>query len=303
MENYRQINFSDFPEKIDNIMLCVIDDTNSRYELLGKYNGYYPGTQQLDFTILYFRVKTDIDSNPWVSIFERYDGNPYEVENKFDRQLRYINRSLMKQGAIAQLRLNSEDMNSRYIIYGWIDLAKAEEISIFVAKYVSTDTYPVVRVTPLRALNLAKISQEKNTLTNPDAKDPSQFVSGSKGIGGKRRKYRRRTKRSRKSRKNKKAKMFYGGERIKYPNGNIYDGDIDENRVPYGEGTMIYPPHANSVNGDVYEGNWENGQRSGRGTMTYANGEVWVGIWQNGRKIGRGMKGGNQSKKVRIHRK
>ena len=42
MANYRQINFLEFPEEIGNTMLlCVIDDSKSRYELLGRYNGYY----------------------------------------------------------------------------------------------------------------------------------------------------------------------------------------------------------------------------------------------------------------------
>ena len=107
--------------------------------------------------------------------------------------------------------------------------------------------------------------------------------------GGKRRKSRRRTKRSkRKGRRSRKvkAKMFYGGATINYPNGNKYDGDVDKNQIPNGQGRMRYK------NGDVYEGNWVNGQRSGFGTWTHdqwgSYKDVYEGNWANDMKNGQG---------------
>jgi hypothetical protein len=40
--------------------------------------------------------------------------------------------------------------------------------------------------------------------------------------------------------------------------------------------------------GSVYEGNWEDDQRSGLGSMTWADGQRYIGNWKNGRKEGRG---------------
>ncbi len=40
--------------------------------------------------------------------------------------------------------------------------------------------------------------------------------------------------------------------------------------------------------GDMYEGHWLNGQRTGKGTMTYANGDFYKGGWLNGEKHGKG---------------
>ena len=34
-------------------------------------------------------------------------------------------------------------------------------------------------------------------------------------------------------------------------------------------------------NGDVYEGELENGERNGKGKMTYTNGIVYEGFWRN----------------------
>lgn len=134
-------------------------------------------------------------------------------------------------------------------------------------------------------------------------------------LGGKR----RQTRISKKGRKSRKAK-FYGGQIINFKNRDIYDGDVDENRQPHGQGSMNYNNGTRYEgnwengqrsgqgtmrfsNGDVYQGNWENNWMNGQGTMTYADGNVWVGRWINGKKIGRGMYGGSYLKKSRRHRK
>ena len=36
------------------------------------------------------------------------------------------------------------------------------------------------------------------------------------------------------------------------------------------------------ANGDVYEGEWQNGKKHGRGTYTHADGKVEVGEWMAG---------------------
>jgi len=45
-----------------------------------------------------------------------------------------------------------------------------------------------------------------------------------------------------------------------------------------GFGTMVY------TNGDKYEGNWENNDRSGIGIFTWANGNKFEGEWKNNKK-------------------
>lgn len=41
-------------------------------------------------------------------------------------------------------------------------------------------------------------------------------------------------------------------------------------------------------NGDVYEGEWKNGQPEGKGRMIYANGDFYEGNWVNGKRHGEG---------------
>lgn len=50
--------------------------------------------------------------------------------------------------------------------------------------------------------------------------------------------------------------------------GDVYTGDTDASGQPHGSGTMKYK------NGDVYTGQWENGEQNGTGTLTHANGDV-----------------------------
>lgn len=41
-------------------------------------------------------------------------------------------------------------------------------------------------------------------------------------------------------------------------------------------------------NGDVYDGNWEDGKMKGQGVYNYANGDKYTGEWANNEKNGRG---------------
>ncbi len=63
-----------------------------------------------------------------------------------------------------------------------------------------------------------------------------------------------------------------------------YTGEL-ENGVPNGWGTMTYE----YVDGEwVYEGQWQDGQEHGNGTLTRANGSQYAGDFENGDRSGKG---------------
>ena len=64
-------------------------------------------------------------------------------------------------------------------------------------------------------------------------------------------------------------------------NGDIYDGDWNNNIIN-GRGVMIY------INGDKYDGEWKNGKREGKGVLTYAIGDVYEGDWKQDKFNGLG---------------
>jgi hypothetical protein len=70
---------------------------------------------------------------------------------------------------------------------------------------------------------------------------------------------------------------------ITFPNGDIYEGFLDEEDHKTGEGKCIY------ANGDIYEGTWENDLKSGQGTMRYANGNIYIGLWSQDVPEGEGI--------------
>ena len=122
-EKYIEINLDQFPEEVGHLnMLCLIQDSSprTRYDFLGRYNFYINNLKSVDlyFTIIYFRVKSRDNSNPWVNIFERYDdGQPYDVEYKFDSDREpYISRKLMEKAIDFRMKFNSKDIKSRYKI-------------------------------------------------------------------------------------------------------------------------------------------------------------------------------------------
>ena len=67
------------------------------------------------------------------------------------------------------------------------------------------------------------------------------------------------------------------------PKGAEYSGDKNSAGLPHGNGTMTYP------DGNVYEGEWKNGQRTGKGIMKYPSGDVYEGGWKNGKRSGKGV--------------
>jgi hypothetical protein len=66
-----------------------------------------------------------------------------------------------------------------------------------------------------------------------------------------------------------------------YADGNIYEGEWkDDKRNGRGKYTK--------VNGNVYEGEWKDDKRSGRGKYTKANGKIYEGEWKDDKRNGRG---------------
>ena len=63
-----------------------------------------------------------------------------------------------------------------------------------------------------------------------------------------------------------------------FENGDVYDGDFVDGNM-HGHGTLTYP------NGDVYVGDFVDGDMHGHGTATYANGDVWFGYWEYGKRV------------------
>jgi hypothetical protein len=57
------------------------------------------------------------------------------------------------------------------------------------------------------------------------------------------------------------------------PTGEVFYGQWKNDQRVDGAGVMM------SINGDRYEGNWVNNQRSGRGKMMYSNGDFYDGTW------------------------
>ena len=66
--------------------------------------------------------------------------------------------------------------------------------------------------------------------------------------------------------------MVYGDSRV-------YEGEW-ENDVKHGKGLEICP------NGNVFVGYYMNGKPEGVGVFTWQNGEVYEGEWRNGMKHG-----------------
>src|SRR5688500_15250191 len=66
------------------------------------------------------------------------------------------------------------------------------------------------------------------------------------------------------------------------PGGRIYQGDLEDGE-PYGVGTMVYP------NGTHYQGEFVAGYREGRGTAIFYDASRYEGEWRNDIPHGRGV--------------
>jgi hypothetical protein len=80
-------------------------------------------------------------------------------------------------------------------------------------------------------------------------------------------------------------KITYNDDKFIYYEGelkdNKFDKDIDKN-IRYGHGKMKY------ANGNIYEGEWKNNNKSGNGKMKYQNGSIYDGEWKKNKKNGKG---------------
>ena len=72
------------------------------------------------------------------------------------------------------------------------------------------------------------------------------------------------------------------GGRMK-PNGMEYQGDVNADGQPHGEGVMAWP------NGRRYEGEVRDGKPHGEGVMTWADGRRYEGEVRDGKPHGRGV--------------
>ena len=85
---------------------------------------------------------------------------------------------------------------------------------------------------------------------------------------------------------------------INYPNGDCYEGEVNEQGLPHGAGVMKFKKQAYSqwqeylVSYKRYRGHWKNGVKSGQGKMEYyqnGNGVIeYCGDWENDLPNGKG---------------
>ena len=68
-------------------------------------------------------------------------------------------------------------------------------------------------------------------------------------------------------------KIFFFKGKIVYHNGDVYEGDWVDG-LKEGRGYYTWE------NGDVYEGEFKNGVREGFGEFKWANGESYKGLWK-----------------------
>ena len=81
--------------------------------------------------------------------------------------------------------------------------------------------------------------------------------------------------------------------KIEFFNGDIYFGDIKENKME-GIGEYIWD------DGEYYQGNFKNGLPNGIGIKVYNNNEIWFGYWKDGYRSGFGFIFTNESSSAAI---
>lgn len=91
---------------------------------------------------------------------------------------------------------------------------------------------------------------------------------------------------------------FIMNTKINYPNGDLYEGEVDEQNLPHGKGVMKYKKQSYQdwqeyqVSYKEYKGEWEHGAKSGKGKMEYyQNGRgtmEYDGLWMNDLPNGKG---------------
>ena len=74
------------------------------------------------------------------------------------------------------------------------------------------------------------------------------------------------------------SRGYTGKASAAYPNGDIYEGDFLDG-IREGRGKYFY-----ANNGDKYDGEWRQNLKHGIGKMTYAKKGEYHGYWENGRR-------------------
>lgn len=70
--------------------------------------------------------------------------------------------------------------------------------------------------------------------------------------------------------------------------GEPYEGEFMDG-LRHGKGRQVYGGRPlDGFGGDIYEGDWVEDKRNGRGTLTCANGDIYEGLWANDLKHGEG---------------
>ncbi len=76
---------------------------------------------------------------------------------------------------------------------------------------------------------------------------------------------------------NYKDGLKHGVGKMKYPNGDVYEGEWVDNKMQ-GEGTYTY-----KKSGDIYSGSWFDNKKHGQGTYEFgSDSSLFVGTWENG---------------------
>lgn len=65
----------------------------------------------------------------------------------------------------------------------------------------------------------------------------------------------------------------YGFGKYCYTSGNIYEGDW-KNDIKEGKGVLTFST------GDIYDGNWLTNKRDGYGIYIYNSGDRYYGVWK-----------------------
>ncbi|EGR32483.1 phosphatidylinositol-4-phosphate 5-, putative [Ichthyophthirius multifiliis] len=84
---------------------------------------------------------------------------------------------------------------------------------------------------------------------------------------------------------------FTGYARAEFPNGDIYEGQY-ENGVKFGNGTYYHISRKENVPNDVYKGEFQNNKKDGIGILTVnlpqEQKEEYYGEWKNDKMHGEG---------------
>ena len=76
--------------------------------------------------------------------------------------------------------------------------------------------------------------------------------------------------------------IVHAQTQVALPGGRYYEGDLEDGE-PYGFGSMVYP------NGTHYRGQFVNGYREGRGTAVFYDGSRYEGEWRDDTMNGHGV--------------